>query len=201
MIRASTLLVVLLVLACKRVPRPASEQAADRLHLKESESGSQTTVASDSSTAPPARDSALAAYLAARGQFGANEQAIRAAVGAPDSMEAMAFQNMHDSTQTDTVIRLYYPGALFVLYRVTLTHEDMLGQVILTRSRGSRPLGIGVGSTRDELQAVLGPPTEASQDDSVLAALDYERPYSLARIRFVLEGNRVSRVEWLLEID
>src|SRR6266581_385854 len=86
-------------------------------------------------------------------QFGTTEREIRRILGAPDSVNATPFQNLHDSTQTDTILRFYYRDLILGLYRVTQARSDFLLQVILSGAGRRLPFGIGVGTNREQLVA------------------------------------------------
>jgi len=193
-------LTLLLLFACQRAPRPAAGGGATAVREVVPESTPVAPVPSDSTAAlQQARDSAIATYVAAREQFGTTQGRIRAALGAPDSVEATPFQNPHDSTQTDTVIRLYYPGVTLGLYRVALSGTDLLGEVILSRQRGVPPLGVGIGSTRGQLEAAFGPPSEEGHDEAGHETVEYVR--ELEGVTFVLDKGVVSRIEWTGHVD
>ena len=194
------LTLLLLLLACKRAPQPATGRESSAVPHLPSESTPVAPTLSDSAVAPQdARDRAVATYVAAREQFGTSEARIRAALGAPDSVQLTPFQNRHDSTQTDTIIRLYYPGVALGLYRVAASGTDLLGEVLLTRERGKRPLGIGIGSTPEQLEAVFGPPTEQGQDDAGHETLEYL--HEGEGVTFVLHKGAVSGIEWTGHVD
>ena len=200
MTRLRDQLALILLLACQRAPRPAAGGGATAVHEVPPESARVAPAPLDSTAAlQQARDSAIAAYVAAREQFGTTQGRIRAALGTPDSVQATPFQNAHDSTQTDTVIRLYYPGVTLGLYRVALSGTDLLGEVILSRQRSAPHLGVGIGSTREQLEAAFGPPNEEGQDEAGHQTVEYVR--ELAGVTFVLDKGVVSRIEWAAHVD
>ena len=200
MTRLRDQLTLLLLFACQPAPRPAAGGGATAVHEVLPDSAAVAPAPSDSTAAlQQARDSAIAAYVAAREQFGTTQERIRAALGTPDSVQATPFQNRHDSTQTDTVIQLYYPGLTLGLYRVALSGTDLLGEVILSRRRSAPPLGVGIGSTREQLEAAFGPPSEEGQDEAGHETLEYI--HELEGVTFVLDKSVVSRIEWTVHVD
>src|SRR5437870_12777127 len=87
-----------LLVACQRAPRRAAGGGATAVHEVPPESARVAPAPLDSTAAlQQARDSAIAAYVAAREQFGTTQGRIRAALGTPDSVQATPFQNAHDS--------------------------------------------------------------------------------------------------------
>jgi len=194
------LTLLLLLLACNRAPQPATGREPSMAPHLSSESTPVAPALLDSAVAlQDARDRAVATYVAAREQFGTGEARIRAALGTPDSVQLTPFQNRHDSTQTDTVIRLYYPGVTLGLYRVAASGTDLLGEVLLTRERGKHPLGIGIGSTREQLETVFGPANEEGHDDAGHETLEYLQEGE--GVTFVLDRGAVSRIEWTGHVD
>jgi hypothetical protein len=189
---------LLVLVACRQARQPATgrEPGAEL----PPDSTPVAPVLLDSTVAlEQARDSAVATYVAAREQFGTSEARIRTTLGTPDSVQVTPLPNRHDSTQTDTVLRLYYPGVRLGLYRVGLTGTDLLWEVLLSRQLGKRSLDIGIGSTREELEAVLGPAPEQGHDDAGHETLEYR--HEGGGVTFVLDRGAVSRIEWTGHVD
>ena len=191
---------LLLVLACREAPQPATGREPSTVPDLPPESTSVAPAPSDSTAAlQEARDRAVATYVAAREQFGTSERKILTALGPPDSVRLTPLLNPHDSTQTDTIVRLHYPGIRLGLYRVAASGTDLLWEVLLTRQRGKRPFDVGIGSTREQLEAVLGPATEEGRDDAGHDTLEYLREGE--GVKFVSDRGAVSRIEWTGHVD
>ncbi len=195
-----TFLLSLLLVACGSGEK--SDAAQTVVQLDRPRLDTTTPASGADSVAPPApEDTALSALLAAGEQFGTTEREIRRILGAPDSVNATPFQNLHDSTQTDTILRFYYRDLILGLYRVTQARSDFLLQVILSGAGRRLPFGIGVGTNREQLVAIVGPGKEGL-DDSSVETLEYGGPTDdSSMIRFYLRKDRVQRVEWTYFID
>jgi len=150
--------------------------------------------------APP-QDTITPALLAAGRQWGTTEGEIRRTLGAPDDVTAEAFQNQHDATKTDTILRLKYRDLMVALYRVTESRADMLLQAVVSRAGHRLPFGIDIGTRREDIVAILAPTREGLDDDR-LETLEYHGPMeSPGMVRFVLRRDRVQRIEWVYFID
>jgi hypothetical protein len=188
------------LLACRQAPQPATGREPSAGAELRPDSTPGAPVLLDSADAlQQARDRAVATYVAAREQFGTTEGRIRTALGTPDTVQVTPLPNRHDSTQTDTVIRLYYPGVKLGLYRVALTGTDLVWEVLLSRQLGKRPLDVGIGSTREQLETVFGPATEPGQDDAGHETLGYL--HEGEGVTFVLDRGAVTRIEWTGHVD
>ena len=191
---------LLLLLACRRAAEPATGREPGVGRELQPDSTPVAPALLDSTVAlQEAHDRAVAIYVAAREQFGTREPRINTALGTPDSVQLTPVRNRHDSTQTDTIVRLYYPGVTLDLYRVTQSGTDLLWHLVLSRQGAKRPLGVGIGSTREQLEAVLGPPTELGKDDAGLETLEYL--HEGEGVTFVLDRGAVSRIEWIGHVD
>ena len=160
-----------------------------------------STPALDSLPAPILQDTIIPVLLATGREFGTTEQETRQFLGAPDRVTAEPFQNQHDATKTDTIIRLYYRDLTLALYRVTESRADILLQVILSRAGRRIPFGIDIGTRREDVVAIQAP-TREGHDDEGLETLEYHGPMERPGIvRFVLRRDRVQRIEWVYFID
>lgn len=194
-------LLPLLLVACGSDQKPDAAQTVVRPNPPSLDTTTPALGTADSLPPPTAHDTVIPAFLAAGRQFGTIEREIRPILGAPDSVSAEPYPNQHDSTQTDTILRLYYRDLTLALYRVTKSRGDILLQVILSRAGRRLPFGIDVGTKRDEVVAILGP-TREGLDDAGLETLEYEGPMENPGIvRFVLRRDRVHRIEWSYFID
>jgi hypothetical protein len=66
------------------------------------------TPAVDSVPSSTPEDTVIPRLLATGREFGTTEQEIRQFLGLPDRVTAEPFENQHDATKTDTILRLYY---------------------------------------------------------------------------------------------
>jgi hypothetical protein len=134
-------------------------------------------------------------------QFGTSEHDIRKRLGEPDSINAQPFQNRHDSTQTDSILQLYYSDLTLGLYRVVTENVDLLLQVTLAGTGHPLPSVIGVGTDRERLVSHLGRPSAVFLDDADREILEYLDPEDLGRVRLTLRDGRVERIEWSYYVD
>ena len=158
-------------------------------------------VAAESLPPPPQEDTITPVLLAAGRQWGTTERAIRRTLGAPDRVSAEPFQNQHDSTKTDTILRLVYRDLTVALYRVTDSRADILLQVVLSRAGRRLPFGIDVGNRKEDVVAILGATREGLDDDKNETLEYQETMESPGVVRFVLRRDRVQRIEWVYFID
>jgi hypothetical protein len=192
---ASKLLLCALLVACGAEQKPAAAPPSLDTTLQ--------VVTSESlpPPPPPLEDTITAALLAAGRQWGTTERDIRRILGTPDDVTTEPFQNQHDSTKTDTILRLKYRDLTLALYRVTESGKDILLQVILSRAGRPLPFGLDIGTRREDIVA-LRAPTGESLDDERLETLEYQGSMeSPGLFRFVLRRDRVQRIEWAYFID
>jgi hypothetical protein len=195
-----TLLLAFLLLACGSDPKP---DAAHTVVQQGQPSLDTTTPAPtlDSLPPPTPQDTITPALIATGREFGTTEREIRQFLGAPDRVTAEPFQNQHDATKTDTILRLYYRDLTLALYRVSESRADILVQVILSRAGRRIPFGIDIGTHREQVVAILAPTREVLGDDR-LETLEYQGPMEHpGTVRFVLRRDRVHRIEWSYFID
>lgn len=196
--RRPELLLCALLVACGAGEKPDAAQTV----VQETPPPDTTTplVAAESLPPPPRQDTIVPVLLAAGRQWGTTERAIRRILGAPDDVSAEPFQNQHDSTKTDTIIRLKYRDVTVALYRVTESRADILLHVLLSRAGRRLPFGIDIGTRRDDVVAILAPTREGL--DGELETLEYQGPMdSPGVVRFMLRRDRVQRIEWVYFID
>ena len=198
----ATLLLFLTVGRASHDPAPASEPALER------DDTSSTTIITAAVTHTahrpkvPVRDSVFAAIWAVGLRFGVTENEARCILGEPDSVKASPLVSMHDDVQKDSIVRLYYPKVMVALYRITRSHEDLLAHVVLTDVAQGVPFGIGAGTNRARLVAILGPPAADFSDDAGFETLEYLGPNEEPNaIRFVLSNDQLQRIEWITYSD
>jgi hypothetical protein len=195
-----TLLLAFLLLACGSDQKPDAAQTVVQLDQPSLDS-STPAPALDSLPPPTHQDTIVPVLLATGREFGTTEREIRHFLGAPDRVTAEPFQNQHDATKTDTILRLYYRDLTLALYRVTESRVDILLQVILSRAGRRIPFGLDIGTRREDVVAIQAP-TREGLDDEGLETLEYEGPMEHPGIvRFVLRRDRVHRIEWSYFID
>ncbi len=195
-----TLLLAFLLVACGSDPKPDAAQTAVQ-QGQPSLDTSTPAPALDSLLPPTPQDTIVPVLLATGREFGTTEREIRQFLGAPDRVTAEPFQNQHDATKTDTILRLYYRDLTLALYRVTESRVDILLQVILSRAGRRIAFGIDIGTRREQVVAIQAPTREVL-DDEGLETLEYQGPMDHPGIvRFVLRRDRVHRIEWSYFID
>jgi hypothetical protein len=128
-------------------------------------------------------------------------RALIARLNAPRRAEAEAFPNRHVPEQVDTLRTLHYDGLTLEFYEVTggpafLQTVDVTGGVYETAE------GLGVGSTREEVEAVYTHSTSAEPTDEG-HVVTYERadgpaPLTL-EVRYV--GDEVAAMTWRFYVD
>jgi len=198
--RAPNLLLCALLVACGSEQKPDAVPAV--VHETPPPDTTTPIIAAESLPPPPPEDTSLRVFVAAGRQWGTTEREIRRRLGGPDRVIAEPFPNQHDSTKTDTIVRLVYRDLTVVLYRVTESGSDLLLQAVLSRSGRPLPLGIDVGTRKAEVVEILGSTREGLDEDEN-ETLEYRGGpmESPGVVRFVLRRDRVQRIEWVYFID
>lgn len=190
--------ILVLLVACSPGEKADVPQTVVQLDQPPAET---TPVVAESLPPPPPADTITPVLLAAGRQWGTTEDEIRRSLGAPDEVTLEPYPNQHDTTKTDTIVRLMYRDLTVALYRVTESSADILLQVVLSRSGRGLPFGIDVGTRREEVAAIRAP-TRESLDDDRNETLEYQGSMeSPGLVRFVLRRDRVQRIEWVYFID
>ncbi len=135
-------------------------------------------------------------FVMAGQNYGATESEIRAHLGPPDSVVANPIPSLQDALQPDTLVRLYYKTRTFGLYRSALSHRDTLSEVIADTTGAPTGLGINVGSSRQDVMSILGPPRHIERDRTGVEILEYHRPEDGSGVRLFLLNDSVRRIEW-----
>jgi hypothetical protein len=154
------LLLTLLLVSCGPGEKPDAAQTVVQINPPFFDTATPAINAADSLPPTIPQDTILPALLDAGRQFGTTEREIQRILGEPDSVSATPFQNQHDATQTDTILRLYYHDLTLALYRITQGRGEILVQVILSGAGRHLPFDMGVGTNREQLVAVVGPGRE-----------------------------------------
>jgi hypothetical protein len=131
----------------------------------------------------------------------ADARALRERLNEPLRVETEAVPNRHVPGQTDTVRTLVYDGLALELYEVT-GGAVFLQEVTVTGEDYETAEGLGVASTRDEVEAVYTNSTSAEPTDEG-TVVTYERANGptpvVLRVRY--EGDRVAAMTWSFYVD
>jgi hypothetical protein len=128
-------------------------------------------------------------------------RALRARLNAPVRAETEAIPNRHVPGQVDTLRTLHYDGLALEFYEVT-GGPTFLQTVTVTGGVYETAEGLGVGSTRGEVEAVYTHSTSAEPTDEG-NVVTYERadgpaPLTL-EVRYV--GDDVAAMTWRFYVD
>lgn len=125
--------------------------------------------------------------------IGENQKDIIKKLGKPNSVKVQEVKNSHDPTQTDEIHELFYNGLYIRTYKVTNSNEEFLSDISVTSTEYRMQCGLGVGSSKLEVESILGEPTQKSKDSYTYDAL--------GTINIYFDGDRVSKIEKLFYID
>ena len=107
----------------------------------------------------------------------------------PPKVETRKQANVHYPEVTDTVRTYHCPNATIEIYESRLASNPEIVQQVTSHKPASLPFGIGVGSTRAQVEAALGKATVANE-----RGLQYS--IETDSISFVSEKERVTKVIW-----
>ncbi len=154
------------------------------------------TTAGRIAISPSRQGEAVTRFLAGGQTLGTTEVEIRKRLGPPDSVVVSPIPSGEDARQTDTLVRLYYDTQTFGLYRDALSHHDVLSEVIVDTTGAPAVLGLGVGSSRQDVVSALGPPRHIDRDRTGVETLEYNSRDDGSTVRFLVLNNIVRRIEW-----
>lgn len=123
-------------------------------------------------------------------------QAFAARFGAPDSITAGAEPNRHVPGAIDSLFTVYYPGLVMDI-RTPQNSRDMPTHVRVENDRYLAFSGIGVGTSRERLEEVLGNPTQSdAQSLTWDCGGEVEQP-----VTFELAAGRVTAITIAYYVD
>lgn len=115
----------------------------------------------------------------------------------PDAITVERQQNRHDPAQTDTVRRLAYPGLLLTVYQPGSSGKVLIAELAVTGGGYRTAEGLQVGSTLQQLSDAYGE-ADLLEGDEYVYQLDGPLPTT---VRFRLEDERITRMQWEFYID
>ena len=119
----------------------------------------------------------------------AGEKIGKECCGKPLKVQASKQANMHRPEVTDTVRTYYCPSFTIEIYESSWTPKRELVQKVKAHKPISLPFGIGVGSTRAQIEVALGKPTNAS-------ARGLRYSIETDSIFFLVSNEQVAEVIW-----
>ena len=147
--------------------------------------------------APPARPGVPLADLLAPG---ADARALLARLDPPRRTNVEAVANRHVPGQVDTVRTLFYDGLRLEVYEVSGSGA-FVQEVEVTGPGYTTAEGVGLGTSRDAVEAAYGPALHTEGDATTYqigTGADDPAPTMLT-VRF--KGNVVAALEWALYVD
>ena len=108
--------------------------------------------------------------------------------------------NRHDPEQTDTLRSLIYDGLTLMFYDVT-GGAALLQEVAVTGPGYETNEGIGVGSTRVEVEAAFGSPVQTADGDPVYELFEGPEDPTGTYVRVTYEGERATALRWQFYVD
>ncbi|HLT46257.1 MAG TPA: hypothetical protein VK002_03440 [Rubricoccaceae bacterium] len=186
----------LLALACAGSPSedaPASEPLPP---VGNPPMGGPDTTATDPDTTAVGPGVPLAEILDEAG----DDAALLARLAAPRRIEAEPFPNRHVPGQVDTLRTYVYDGLTLEFYEIA-TGGVLLQTVEVTGGVYETAEGLGVGSTRDEVEAVYTHSVGAEG-----GTVTYERPGTPERpnppqVEVRYDGDHVAAMTWRFYVD
>lgn len=115
----------------------------------------------------------------------------------PLRVEREPHKNRHVRGQVDTLRTYVYHGMEVTVYDVAGDPKEIMERLTVVDSSYRTEKGLRVGLSKEEAEALLGPPDQA-QGDSLVYELGTPVPNFL-RVSF--EQNRISRLEWSFYVD
>jgi hypothetical protein len=156
-------------------------------------------IASDSIA--PAASGAETFYRYGLTGVGTTRAELASALGDPDSTTSRAVKNVHDQTQTDSVLVVHYPGLAMEIYRVSANGNELTSSVRVTDNRfiqETAPVRIGMSQT--DLLSLMGPATESGAGVLSYACTTCTQ-LGNERVDVMVANGRVSAVTIFYSID
>ncbi|NNF58490.1 MAG: hypothetical protein HKN04_09630 [Rhodothermaceae bacterium] len=123
---------------------------------------------------------------------------LQARLNAPRRMETEPVANRHVAGQVDTLRTYVYDGIRLQFYTIT-GGGALLQEVTVTGEGYTTAEGLGVGSTRDEIEATY-PHSLGAEGSTITYERDDEEPTPTV-LRVTYDGDRASSLTWLLYVD
>jgi hypothetical protein len=118
-------------------------------------------------------------------------------LGKPLKKTVIKQQNIHDKTQIDEILKLYYSGLYLEVYHVTEMKKDITLFLEVTGDQYPIAYGLGIGASRQKVRAALGTPNEQRSDLWRYFGSDFV----MGTFEFVFHNDRVSAIRWHFTID
>lgn len=143
---------------------------------------------------PPPRSAAVAHLIdkALRTDGSISRPELVHRLGLPLQTTVEAIPNQYDSTRTDTVRTLVYPGLQAMLYETS--PRTFLIRIVLTDERYVSPEGLRVGMLPQQVVSTIGPPTAHDQRAGELIYAEHDT-MPTALILKVRRGH-VTQIAW-----
>lgn len=189
--------------------------AACPMRRDEGRAGSNATDASrpeapGTDTAPP-RPSLPDLLAAVHDRTPGGELRVLRQLPPPLEIRREPVRNRHDPTLVDTLVTFIHPGLRLEVYHVTASERDIVRSVEVTGEGYRTADGIGPGSSRGDVAAVLGPPDTVAgppgpADTVVGTTLVYhgirgEPGPTPTTLSIELRDERVRRMTWSYYVD
>lgn len=118
-------------------------------------------------------------------------QGLEELYGEPLSVDYIPYLNHHNTGQIDGISTYVYDGFKFSVYQVTSTEKALLMDLVITSPIYSLPLGIQVGSSTDDVLAILGIPYDRHKDISIYLRADMTETLLLE-----IKDKQVVKIMW-----
>jgi hypothetical protein len=115
-------------------------------------------------------------------------------LGKPKSVDVKKVPGKGPSSGLDSIERLEFPGADFLIQKVDKSNREFIIKLVLTKQQKALKLPVTLGASRDFALSQLGQPSHDCGDTIV-----YSGNYS--ELKFRLKDSRISRIEWLYDLD
>jgi len=172
----------------------------NRKELGESVSGSASSTAESEEDAPIPSEAAVTSLVADALRTGGSisHEALVNRLGAPGRVEREPVPNQYVADRVDTLRTLMYSGIEALIYDVSGKPRSFLVRLALSSGRYATPEGIRVGTTPEEVEATLGPPTERRSGGTLIYQETGPAPTTMT---LTVQDNRVGRIEWTFYVS
>ena len=111
-------------------------------------------------------------------------------LGKPKSTTVTKVDNIHDSSATDIITTLEYPGLTIAVYKSQKYKKEFITKLTLAKRPKQMPLPVTIGASREFVLSRLGKPLEHDRD-----AITYRDDHGDLDIHF--KDSKVSKLEWI----